>query len=155
MTWTLPPNLPESGQPVRPLLTDSAPAADCFWDVARTELAGLPGGGVNIAFEAVDRWVVAGLGERTALRWLGKNGERRQFSYADLARLSNRFAHLLERLGIDQGDRVCMLAGRIPELYITALGTLKAGAVGGDAVHPPMWIPAPGIPKYTVFPILF
>ena len=129
MTWTLPPKMPESGQPVRPLVTHPATAADFSWDMARTELAGLPGGGLNIAFEAVDRWVAAGLGERTALRWLGKNGERREFSYADLARLSNRFAHLLERLGVNRGDRVCILAGRIPELYITALGTLKAGAV--------------------------
>jgi acetyl-CoA synthetase len=99
------------------------------WDTARTELAGLPDGGLNIAFEAVDRWVAAGFGERIALRWLGKNSERREFSYADLARLSNRFAHLLDRLGVTPGERVCLLAGRIPELYISALGTLKAGAV--------------------------
>ena len=43
--------------------------------------------------------------------------------------MSNRFANLLERLGIGKGDRVCTLAGRIPELYVTALGTLKVGAV--------------------------
>ena len=113
-----------------PNLTDiEAMRATFSWDAARAECAGLPDGGLNIAFEAVDRWVAAGCGEAVALRWLGKNGERRDFSYAELARLSNRFANALQRLGIQPGDRVCILAGRIPELYITALGTLKAGAV--------------------------
>ena len=99
------------------------------WEAARAELEGLPGGGSNIAHEAVDRQVRAGRGEAVALRWLGKNGERREFSYAELARSSNRFANGLRRLGIQRGDRVCVLAGRIPELYVTALGALKAGAV--------------------------
>ncbi len=103
--------------------------ADFSWAVAQTELDGLPGGGLNIAYEAVDRQVQAGRGATIALRWLGKNGERREFSYAELATLSNRFAHALRRLGVNKGDRVCTLAGRIPELYIAALGTLKAGAV--------------------------
>ena len=100
-----------------------------FWAAARAELGGLPDSGLNIAWEAVDRQVRDGRGETIALRWLGKNGERREFSYAELARLSDRFANGLERLGIRQGDRVCALVGRIPELYITALGALKAGAV--------------------------
>jgi acetyl-CoA synthetase len=99
------------------------------WTVALAGLDGLPGGGLNIAHEAVDRHVGAGRGAAIALRWLGKNGERRDFSYAELAALSNRFANLLVRLGIGKGERVCTLAGRIPELYIAALGTLKAGAV--------------------------
>ena len=130
MTWTLLPEMPESGEPAPAVMHNPAPKKiDFSWDDARAELAGLPDGGLNIAFEAVDRWVAAGWGEQTALRWLGKNGDRREFSYADLARLSNCFANLLERLGVGRGDRVCILAGRIPELYITALGALKAGAV--------------------------
>jgi len=120
---------------IRKPLAASEPAANpadatpFSWEAARAELEGLPGGGLNIAHEAVDRQVRAGRGETVALRWLGKNGERREFSYAELARLSNRFANGLQRLGVSRGDRVCVLAGRIPELYITALGALKAGAV--------------------------
>jgi len=111
---------PKVAEPVR---------TEFSWAAARAELGGLPGGGLNIAWEAVDRQVRAGRGEATALRWLGKTGERREFSYAELARLSDRFANGLERLGVGQGDRVCALIGRVPELYITALGALKAGAV--------------------------
>lgn len=113
-----------------PQLLDYAAARASFsWEQARAEWAGLPGGGLNIAWEAVDRHVEMGRGNSIALIWLGKNGERREISYAELAKQSNQFANLLERFDITQGDRVCVLAGRIPELYITALGTLKAGAV--------------------------
>ncbi|MFO7640444.1 MAG: acetate--CoA ligase [Candidatus Competibacteraceae bacterium] len=122
-------NPPSSGAPApNPGANDPARIAS-FWAAARAELEGLPGGGLNIAWEAVDRQVRIGRGEAIALRWLGKNGERREFSYAELARMSGRFANVLERLGVGHGDRVCALIGRIPELYITALGALKAGAV--------------------------
>lgn len=117
------------GEPTPYLVDYAAARTDFSWEAARAELEGLPDGGLNIAWEAVDRQVHAGRGEAVALIWLGKSGERWELSYAELARLSNRFANLLERLGVGKGDRVCALAGRIPELYVTALGTLKAGAV--------------------------
>ena len=99
------------------------------WKAARAELAGLPDGNMNIAWEAVDRHTHSGQGDAVALIWLGKNGERREIRYGELARLSDQFANALERLGIGKGERVCALTGRIPELFVTALGTLKAGAV--------------------------
>ncbi len=92
-------------------------------------LAGLPGGGVNIAFEAVDRHACGPLRDHTAFRFLGRDGSRKDLSYAELARLTNRFANVLRRLGIVKGDRVFVLAGRIPELYLAVLGGLKMGAV--------------------------
>ena len=129
MTWTMILKAPESGEPAPNLVVYETARTGFSWEAARAELEGLPDGKLNIAWEAVDRQVRAGRGETVALRWLGKNGKRQEFTYAGLARLSNQFANLLERLGIGGGDRVCVLAGRIPELYITALGTLKAGAV--------------------------
>ena len=99
------------------------------WDAARAELDGLPGGELNIAYEALDRHVAKGCGGRLALRWLGKSGETRDFSYADLSAATNRFANVLTQAGLKKGDRVYSLAGRVPELYVAALGTLKLGAV--------------------------
>ncbi|MFO1372071.1 MAG: AMP-binding protein, partial [Candidatus Competibacteraceae bacterium] len=129
MNWATIHKTQRAGEPL-PNLPDYLRArAEFSWEAARAELEGLPGGSLNIAHEAVDRQVRAGYGAVVALRWLGKNGEQREFTYADLARLSNRFANLLQRLGVGKGERVAVLAGRIPELYITALGTLKAGAV--------------------------
>ncbi|RPI77612.1 MAG: acetate--CoA ligase, partial [Planctomycetaceae bacterium] len=99
------------------------------WEQARSELQGLPGGGLNIAHEAVDRHANSLLRDRIALRWLGKAGSSRDISYAELARLTNRFANVLQGLGVNAGDRVYVLAGRIPELYIAALGALKNRSV--------------------------
>ncbi|MGZ4338409.1 MAG: acetate--CoA ligase [Gaiellaceae bacterium] len=101
-----------------------------FWERARSELDGLPRGrGLNIAHEAVDRHAAGARRDHLALRWLGKRGEVRDYSYGDLAALTNRFANVLAGLGLGKGDMVCVLAGRIPELYIAALGTLKNGSV--------------------------
>jgi acetyl-CoA synthetase len=47
------------------------------------------------------------------------------FTYGDLQEHSNRFANVLGQLGVAPGERVFALAGRIPALYIAALGTLK------------------------------
>jgi acetyl-CoA synthetase len=99
------------------------------WDDARGELDGLPGGGLNIAHEALDRHLAKGRGDRLALRWLGKDGTARDYSYADLVRETNRFAHVLSSAGVGKGDVVFILAGRVPALYIAALGTLKTGGV--------------------------
>lgn len=97
------------------------------WQAERAALDGLPGGGLNIAHEAVDRHVAAGHGGQIALRWLGRDGARRDLSYGALAADAARFANALSAHGLTRGDRVYALLGRVPELYAAALGTLKAG----------------------------
>ena len=99
------------------------------WDAARALLSGLPGGGLNIAHEAVDRHVLAGRGGELALRWISRDNHIRDFRYADLQAATNRFAHVLAQRGVGKGQRVFSLLGRTPELYISALGTLKNGSV--------------------------
>ena len=98
------------------------------WAEAR-KLIDAPAGSINIAYEAVDRHVAAGHGDTIAIRWLGKEDERREFSYGDLAQQTARFASLLAAQGLKPGDSVFTLMGRVPELYFSALGTLKAGLV--------------------------
>lgn len=113
-----------------PNLANYADACTKFnWKDAREELDGLPGGGLNIAHEALDRHVAHGRGDKRALRWLGTDGSVRDFTYGDLAAQTSRFADALRRLGIGPGDRVFGLMGRLPELYVAALGTLKNGSV--------------------------
>ncbi|MBF6449374.1 acetate--CoA ligase [Nocardia elegans] len=102
---------------------------DFTWSAARSELAGLPGGGVNIAVEAVDRHLEAPIGPAPSLRWLPVTGGVTELDCADLVRLSNKFAHVLRDLGVYRGERVCLLLGRTPELYLACLGAWKAGCV--------------------------
>lgn len=109
-------------------LTDEA-AAGFTWETARQALAGLPGGALNIGYEAADRHVADGNGGDIALVWLGRNDQRQEYTYSDLATASNRFANLLQAHGILPGDRVFAIMGRTFPLYAAALGTLKAGMV--------------------------
>ncbi len=100
------------------------------WEAERSHLAGLPdGAGLNIAHEAVDRHATGELKNSVAIRWIRKDGAVKDFTYHSLYKLSNRFANVLTELGIKKGATVFTLAGRIPELYVSALGTLKTGAV--------------------------
>ncbi len=116
---------------VAPNLRDYDAACTAFsWDGARRALDGLPGGrGLNIAHEAVDRHAAGARRDRVALRWLGKRGESEDLTYGDLRALSSRFASALAGLGVAKGDRVYALTGRIPELYVAALGTWKNRSV--------------------------
>jgi len=112
------------------LLDYDASLAPGFWERARGELDGLPGdGGLNIAYEAVDRHAVGARADHLALRCLGKRGEIHDFTYAELGRETSRFANALRSLGVEKGDLVGVLAGRIPELYVAGLGALKNRSV--------------------------
>ncbi|WP_199547224.1 acetate--CoA ligase [Streptomyces sp. N35] len=115
---------------VTPRLTDySLARAEFTWNRARAHMSGLPGGGLNIAYEAVDRHVAEGRGRHTALRCVRRDGPVESVSYHELALLTNRFAHVLRTLGVGRGDRVFTLLGRCPELFTAVLGTLKNTSV--------------------------
>jgi len=111
-------------------LSDYEEYAKTFsWAEARGLLDGLPGGGLNIAHEAVGCHVLAGRGDRLALRWIGRDGQVQDFTYAALSAAANRFANVLAQRWVSKGGRVFSLLGRVPELYIAALGTLKNGSI--------------------------
>ncbi|MDP2370233.1 acetate--CoA ligase [Rhodoferax sp.] len=99
------------------------------WEAARQALQGLPGGGLNMGFEAVDRHAATPRADKTALRFVSRNAPALDVSYAELARQTNRFANVLQGLGVGRGDRLFVLSGRMPELYVAVLGALKNGTV--------------------------
>ncbi|MGG7569330.1 acetate--CoA ligase [Streptomyces sirii] len=112
-----------------PNLTDYDRARDEFtWSRARDALTGLPSGGLNMAYEAVDRHA-ATQGDKVALRCIGRDDSLTSVTYAELKRRTARFAQVLRSLGVGRGDRVFTLLGRCPELYTTVLGTLKNTSV--------------------------
>jgi acetyl-CoA synthetase len=104
--------------------------ADFSWERARHLLDGLPqGGGLNIAHEAVDRHAAGPRRSHVALRHLSRRGEVRDVTFDELRDLTNRFADVLDVLGVRAGEVVFTLTGRIPELYVAVLGTLKHRSV--------------------------
>lgn len=125
---------------VAPWLDEYESARATFdWHDAWNELGGDPAAemagdrGVNIADCAVDRHVRRGNGDDVALRWLARDDSELSrpvdITYLALSHRTNRFATALLHRGFSSGDGLASLAGRIPELYVAALGALKAQCV--------------------------
>jgi acetyl-CoA synthetase len=113
-----------------PNLVDYGALCSSFtWQDARKAFAGLPGGGLNMAHEAVSRHVEQGRGQRVAIRHLGRDGSTTELTFAALDKAANRFANVLESLGVARGEAIFSLSGRIPGFYAAVLGALKRGAV--------------------------
>ena len=117
---------------VHPNLDDSqALGADFDWRPLEEDLGISDGATVNLTFLAIDRHALSGKRDKTALLWLGKNGDEERYTFADLSGLTGRFANVLAGLGVATGDRVFTYMERVPELYVALLGGLKFGAVVG------------------------
>lgn len=99
------------------------------WDDADACFSWHTTGKINIAHEAIDRHArdpeTADLGCTIYC-----HGEKREkISYRQMRGLSNRFANVLKKRGIQKGDRVCLFLPSIPELYIALAGCAKTGAI--------------------------
>ena len=82
----------------------------------------------NFGFDVVDKW--AEDHTKLALISLDPTAEQAQrHTFWDIKVLSNRFANLLRGLGVCKGDRVFIMAPRIPEWYVAVLGMMKLGVV--------------------------
>ena len=86
-------------------------------------------GELNVAYNCLDRHVLAGHGDRIALHWEGEPGDSRDISYAELTAEVKRAANLLTSLGIQKGDRVAVYLPMIPEAVIAMLAVARIGAV--------------------------
>jgi acetyl-CoA synthetase len=115
---------------VTPNVVDPDAARASFrWADAVAALDRLPDGGLNIAHETVDRHATGPRRDRVAMRWLHRDGSESAMTYEELAAATNRFANVLRDLDVAPGSTVFTLAGRIPDLYVAVLGTLKHGSV--------------------------
>ncbi len=101
------------------------------WTDVHSELDWLPGGSLNAAHEAVDRHADGPSADKVAMRWVGANGEREDYTFAQLKEQTNKVANVLRSLGISNGDRVFSYMDHLPEHYFAMLGAMKIGAVTG------------------------
>jgi propionyl-CoA synthetase len=99
------------------------------------------GGKLNTCWNALDRHVEAGHGDRLALVYDSPvTGTAASLTYAELLDAVARFAGALRDLGVEKGDRVLVYMPMVPEAVVAMLATARLGAVhsvvfGGFAPH--------------------
>ncbi len=99
------------------------------WKIAEEELDYSPGKMINIGWYCSDRICHLGKADKLALIWEGLGGIEKRYTFNDIRLASNTIGSFLRKLGIADGDRVCLFMDKIPELYLSFLGILKIGAI--------------------------
>ena len=100
------------------------------WDFNSANVKWFEGAKLNACYNCVDRHVIEGYGEKTALIWEGNNPDESQtYTYNDLLERVQLAANALKNLGIEKGDRVCIYMQMIPELAIAVLACARVGAI--------------------------
>lgn len=123
---------------------DSIDNPEAFWATAAKALdwiadpvsalgnggAWFPGGTLNTCHNCLDRHVVAGRGDATALIYDSPVTDTiRRYSYAELLDETGRVAAMLSALGVGKGDRVIIYMPMIPETVFAMLACARLGAV--------------------------
>jgi acetyl-CoA synthetase len=88
----------------------------------------------NFAYDVVDRYALEEP-EKIALIHKSTDGKIRNFSFAELKRLSDKAANMLMDLGIGKKDSVMLLLKRRFEFWICILALHKLGAVAIPTSH--------------------
>lgn len=105
-------------------------SAEFKWEDVEKQFTWFETGKVNMAYEAIDRHVASGRGDKVALYYSDSQRDE-AYTFSQLSRKTNQFANVLRKLGILKGERVFIFMPRTPELYVSLLGSLKIGAIVG------------------------
>jgi acetyl-CoA synthetase len=93
-------------------------AAAFSWDVPER---------YNIGVDVCDKW--AHEPGRVALIHKPPIGDNVEYTFADIRRLSNQAAHLMQSGGLSRGDRIAVLLPQMPETAIAHVAIYKIGAI--------------------------
>jgi len=84
----------------------------------------------NASYNALDRHVKNGKGDKKAIVWEGEDGEKRTLTYNDVyTKVSMLASALKEYLGLKRGDRVTIYMPMVPELIIAMLACSRIGVI--------------------------
>ncbi len=90
------------------------------------------GGQTNVASNCIDRHLEgehAWRRNKAAIIWEGEPGDTRVLTYGDLHREVQKFANVLQGLGVQKGDAVGISMPMVPELAIAMLACARIGAM--------------------------
>ena len=82
----------------------------------------------NFAYDILDV-IAREMPDRVIMRWLGENGEEKQFTYKEFSEKSDQVANMLIDHGVKKGDMVMAVLKRHYEFWFVAYGVMKVGAV--------------------------
>ena len=106
-------------KPSKALFDENAPLYEWYLD-----------GEMNTCFNAVDRHVAAGNGDRIALiHDSAITGKKRKISFAELQDLTARLGGALQAKGVGKGDRVIIYMPMVAEAAIAMLACARIGAI--------------------------
>ncbi len=88
----------------------------------------------NFGYDVVDG-IARENPQKRALVYCSTEGEEREFTFADISKMSNRMANVLAGAGIHKGDRVMLILKRHYEYWFAAIALHKLGAVIIPATH--------------------
>lgn len=88
----------------------------------------------NFGYDVVDAWA-AEQPDKKAILWVGNDGQKIDFTFADIKRESDRAASFFKSLGIEKGDRVMLILKRHYEFWFSIIALHKIGAVCIPATH--------------------
>ncbi len=112
--------------------------AEVHWDTPFTEILDwsnppfarwFADGTTNACYNAVDRHVEAGNGDRVALYFEGEPGDSNAVTYEQLLQRVSQTANALESLGVTKGDRVAIYLPMLVEAVVSILACARIGAV--------------------------
>jgi acyl-coenzyme A synthetase/AMP-(fatty) acid ligase len=81
----------------------------------------------NFGTDVVDVW--AEDPEKLAMLWVDQDGRSERYTFADIRRQANRFANVLQGMGIGKGDGVMIVLPRVPQWHVMLVGIMKLGAI--------------------------
>jgi acetyl-CoA synthetase len=105
---------------------------DYTWDTAKriVKHTWFADGELNVSYNCLDRHLLNGNQDRTAILWQGeKDEEVRSLSYTELHQMVCQFANILESKGVRKGDRVCIYMPMVPEAAVALLACARIGAI--------------------------
>jgi acetyl-CoA synthetase len=86
------------------------------------------GGKINASYNALDRHVLEGRGDRVAFHFVGEPGDTQDITYAQMLVQVKKTANALIELGVQAGDRVAIYMPMIPEAAVAMLACARIGA---------------------------
>ena len=86
------------------------------------------GGKINASYNALDRHVLEGRGDRVAFHFVGEPGDTQDITYAQMLIEVKKTANALIELGVEAGDRVAIYMPMIPEAAVAMLACARIGA---------------------------